>query len=83
LSAVFERLFKTFAATLHIWRLSRLSATSGRAMSWWLVSWEDVVWIDPAQGRDKWANPCESGDEISVSVKRGEFFDVITSLVSI
>jgi hypothetical protein len=35
LSADRDCLFNIFAATLHIWRPSSLSATWGRAMSWW------------------------------------------------
>jgi hypothetical protein len=38
LSAVFDCLFNIFAATLHIWRPSPLSATWGRAMPRWQVT---------------------------------------------
>ena len=32
-------------------------------------------WIELAQGRDRWAYTCECGDEISGSIKFGDFFD--------
>jgi hypothetical protein len=42
LSAVRDCLFNIFAATLHIWRPSPLSATQGRTMPWW--QWTHLTW---------------------------------------
>jgi hypothetical protein len=39
------------------------------------VGWCSMDWIDMAQDRDRWAGCCESGNEPSVSIKRGEFLD--------
>jgi hypothetical protein len=43
LSAVRDCVFNIFAATLHIWRPSPLSATWGRAMPWW--QWTHLTWL--------------------------------------
>jgi hypothetical protein len=43
LSAVRDCLFNIFAATLHIWRPSPLSATWGRAMPW--RQWTHLTWF--------------------------------------
>jgi hypothetical protein len=42
LSAVRDCLFNIFAAVLHIWSPSPLSATRGRAMLWW--QWTHLTW---------------------------------------
>jgi hypothetical protein len=42
LAAVRDCLFNKFAANLHIWRSSPLSATLGRAMPWW--QWKHLTW---------------------------------------
>jgi hypothetical protein len=42
LSAVRDCLFNIFAAILHIWRPSSLSASWGRAMPWW--QWTHLTW---------------------------------------
>jgi hypothetical protein len=49
ISAVRDCLFNIFAATLHIWRPSPLSATRGRAMPWW--QWTHLTWFQELRPR--------------------------------
>jgi hypothetical protein len=51
LSAVCDCLFNIFAATLHIWRPSPLSATRGRAMPWWQRT--HVTWLQLSHCRQR------------------------------
>jgi hypothetical protein len=39
------------------------------------VGWGGLNWVDLAQDRDRWRSSCECGNELSGSIKRGEFFD--------
>jgi hypothetical protein len=37
------------------------------------IGWESVEWMHLAQYMDQWQAPCEHGNELTVSIKCGEF----------
>ena len=39
------------------------------------MGWGGMDWIDLAQARDSWQGSCEFSDELSGSIKCGEFLD--------
>jgi phenylalanine-4-hydroxylase len=43
------------------------------------VRWEGMDFIEPAYDRDRWRTLCECGNEISGSLKCGEFLNYLTT----